>query len=520
MFMNLFIRSFLIVFLITGTVSLSAAQDTDEIVNQIVQEATENSHLEDLGHHLMDVIGPRLVGTPQMQHAHDWAVETFQSWGIHAENQQYGEWRGWERGVTHVDLVSPRVVTLEAMQLAWSPPTPEEGITAGIIIIPEVESREEFEEWLPEAEGKFVMISMHQPTGRPEYNWEEFATEESFKKMKEKRDVQARQWERRMINAGQTPRTLPGVLEEAGAAGIIISNWSEAFGTNKVFGASTSEIPTIDILLEDYGMLYRMVKSGADPKIRVRADSKDHGMVPTFNTIAEIPGTEKPDEYIILSAHYDSWDGGTGATDNGTGSITMMEVARILAEVYPNPRRTILVGLWGGEEQGLNGSRAFVEDNPEIVEGLQALFNQDNGTGRVVNISGQGFLHSYDYLTRWLSAVPQNVRTHIDTDFPGMPSGGGTDHASFVAAGAPGFSLFSLHWDYWNYTWHTNRDTFDKLVFDDLRNNVVLIATLAYMASEDPEFTSREKRVMPVNPRTGQQTRWPQQRSPNRSGGH
>lgn len=495
------------------------ARQSDGIVERIVQEATENSQLEELGHYLMDVVGPRLVGTPQMQHAHEWAVETFENWGISARNEQWGEWRGWERGITHVDMISPRVVTLEAMQLAWSPPTPDGGVTAGIVIIPDVSGTEEFEAWLPNVEGKFVMISMHQPTGRPDYNWEEFATEESFERMRELRDEQTQAWRQRISNTGYNNRTLPAALEEAGAAGILMSNWSRGFGTNKVFGANTTTIPTIDILLEDYGMLYRLVKSGHDPVIRVAAESVDHGVVPAFNTIAEIPGTEKPDEYIILSAHYDSWDAGTGATDNGTGSITMMEVARILKEVYPNPKRTILVGLWGSEEQGLNGSRAFVEDNPEIVDGLQALFNQDNGTGRVINISGQGFLHSYDYLSRWLAAVPNDVTRHIETSFPGMPSGGGTDHASFVAAGAPGFSLFSLNWSYWNYTWHTNRDTYDKIVFDDLRNNVILIATLAYMASEDPERTSREKRVMPINPRTGEQMNWPTPRSPNRSGG-
>jgi len=330
----------------------------------------------------MDVIGPRLVGTPQMQNAHDWAVETFEEWGISARNEQFGEWRGWERGITHVDLISPRTVTLEAMQLAWSPSTPEEGVTGGLIVIPEVADSLEFVEWLPNVEDKFVMISMHQPTGRPMYNWEEYATDESYENMEQKRQEATRDWRNRIEATGHNQRSMAEALEEAGAAGIVISNWSQGFGTNRVFGAHTENIPTIDILLEDYGMLYRMVKSGADPEIRVNAQSKDHGVVPTFNTIAEIPGTEKPDEYIILSAHYDSWDGGTGATDNGTGSITMMEVARILNEVYPNPKRTILVGLWGSEEQGLNGSRAYVEDNPEIVDNLQALFNQDNGTGR------------------------------------------------------------------------------------------------------------------------------------------
>lgn len=509
----------LFLFISVHLIPVEAQKPDEEILQAIEEKVYEESQLKDLAHYMMDVIGPRLVGTPQMQHAHDWAVETFEEWGISAENQQFGTWRGWERGVTHVDLVSPRVVTLEAMQLAWSPSTPEGGVTGEVVIVPEVEDSTEFEEWLPQAEGKFVMVSQHQPTGRPEYNWEEYATDESFERMQKKREEAERDWRQRIRNTGHTRRSLVKALEEAGAAGILMSNWSEGFGTNKIFGAHTDEIPTIDILLEDYGMLYRMAENGVEPEIRVNAQSEDHGEVPTYNTIAEIPGTEKPDEYVILSAHYDSWDGGTGATDNGTGSVTMMEVARILKEVYPDPKRTILVGLWGSEEQGLNGSRAFVEDHPEIVDNLQALFNQDNGTGRVQNISGQGFLHSYDYLTRWLSAVPADIRRRINTDFPGMPSGGGTDHAAFVAAGAPGFLLRSLNWSYWNYTWHTNRDTYDKIVFDDLRDNVMLIATLAYMASEDPESTDREKRIMPIDPRTGEQMSWPEPRSPERRGG-
>jgi len=222
---------------------------------------------------------------------------------------------------------------------------------------------------------------------------------------------------------------------------------------------------------------------------------------------------------VMLSAHFDSWDGGTGATDNGTGTLVMMEAMRILKKVYPNPKRTILVGHWGSEEQGLNGSRAFVEDHPEVVANLQALFNQDNGTGRVVNISGQGYLHAYDYITRWLAAVPEDIKKGIETKFPGTPGGGGSDFASFVAVGAPGFSLSSLSWSYGNYTWHTNRDTYDKIVFDDVRNNAMLAAILVYMASEDSEKTSREKSVLPVNSRTGEPGKWPEQRKATRKGG-
>ena len=192
---------------------------------------------------------------------------------------------------------------------------------------------------------------------------------------------------------------------------------------------------------------------------------------------------------------------------------------RILKKFYPNPKRTILVGHWGSEEQGLNGSRAFVEDHPEIVDNVQALFNQDNGTGRVANISGQGFLHAYEFMGRWLSAVPADIRRGIETQFPGSPGGGGSDHASFVAAGVPAFMLSSLSWSYGNYTWHTNRDTYDKIVFDDVRSNAILTAILVYMASEDPEKANREKIVLPFNERRNEPGTWPAKRSPNRKGG-
>src|SRR5690606_23112202 len=194
-------------------------------------------------------------------------------------------------------------------------------------------------------------------------------------------------------------------LESAGAVGIIQSYWSRGFGANKIFGARAKNIPTIDLLLEDYGLVYRLAKNGKKPVIRLMAESKELGEVPTFNTIATIPGGEKADEYVMLSAHFDSWDGSGGATDNASGVITMMEVVRILKKYYPNPKRTIIVGLWGSEEQGLNGSRAFVEDYPQIVDNIHVLFNQDNGTGRIESINGQGFLHAYKYFGDWLHHV-------------------------------------------------------------------------------------------------------------------
>lgn len=495
------------------------AQDKDPVIKAMINEANQNSQLEQLGHELMDIIGPRLVGTPQMYAAHDWAVAKYGSWGIVAENQQWGTWRGWERGITHIDMIHPRIQSLRGTQLAWNPSTDADGVTAELVVLPTVKDSLDFVNWLPNVKGKLVMISMLQPTGRPDYNWEEFATEKSFEKMKEERDAQTKAWRDNFERMGHNSRSLPKVLEDAGAVGLVASYWSRGFGVNKIFSARTKAIPMVDLELEDYGMLYRLVESGQKPQLNIVALSKELGEVGTFNTIGEIPGTEKPNEYVILSAHFDSWDGGTGATDNGTGTLVMMEAMRLLKKFYPNPKRTILVGHWGSEEQGLNGSRAFVEDNPKIVAGVQAVFNQDNGTGRVVRMSGGGFLNSYDYLSRWLDAVPDEIRNEIETTFPGTPARGGSDYASFQAAGAPAFSLSSLNWSYWNYTWHTNRDTYDKIIFDDIRNNAILTAILAYMASEDLETTSRVKAVLPVNSRTGLPSEWPNPRSPNRKGG-
>lgn len=506
-------------FIVLLSYQVVSAQNKDSILIQgIVKEANDNSQLKILAHELLDVIGPRLVGSPQMKQAHDWAIEKYKGWGIEAKNEQWGEWRGWERGVSHIDMVYPRVKSLEATQLAWSGSTNGKTITAECILLPDLADSNAFRAWLPAVKGKFVLVSVLQPTGRPDYNWQEFATKESFDAMKKERGAAVDAWRKRIEKTGFTARTLSEGLEKAGAAGIVSSLWSNGFGVNKIFGAQAKKIPTVDVALEDYGLLYRLAESGHKPKISIRADSKDQGTVPAFNTIASIKGSEKPDEYVILSAHFDSWDGGTGATDNGTGTLTMMEAMRLLKKLYPNPKRTILVGHWGSEEQGLNGSRAFVEDHPEIVKNIQVVFNQDNGTGRVKNLSGQGFLNAYDYLGRWLSKAPSYIKDTVDTRFPGMPGGGGSDFASFVAAGAPAFSLSSLSWSYGTYTWHTNRDTYDKIVFDDVKNNAILAAILAYMASEDPAKTSREKSILPAKP-NGEPGDWPTQRSPTRKGG-
>lgn len=488
------------------------AQDP-ALIKNLTDDAFQSKLLEQMGTELMDRIGPRLVGSSQMKKAHDWVIEKYKGWGIAAENQQWGQWRGWERGVSHIDMVFPRVQSLRGTQLAWSPKTPAAGLTAEVVMIPFATDSIQFKKQLSGVKGKFVLISMPQFSGRPDDNWEAFARKEAVEKMKSDRDKQTAEWQMQMAKTGFNSRTILAALENAGAAGLISSYWSKAYGSNKIFGTTTKKIPVVDVSLEDYSMLYRLVRDGQKPRVKIVADSKETGLQPTFNTMASIRGTQKPDEYVMLSAHLDSWDGGTGATDNGTGTIVMMEVMRLLKKWYPNPKRTIMVGHWGSEEQGLNGSRAFVKDHPEIVKNIQAVFNHDGGTGRVNFINGAGFLHGYDFLSRWISAIPKDIGSEIQTAYPGTPSSGGSDNASFLPAGIPSYYLGPVNWSYGTVTWHTNLDTYDKIVFDDLKRSVIATAILAYMASEEPELVPRDRIKLPVG------SQWPEARDATRKGG-
>ncbi|MGD8321357.1 MAG: M20/M25/M40 family metallo-hydrolase [Gemmatimonadota bacterium] len=494
-----------------GPVGAQTLAENDPVLRQIWDQAMDNSHIETMAQVLLDSIGPRLVASPEGDNAQAWAQALLKSWGVDAELQQYGTWEGWARGISHIDLVAPRIRSLEGRTLAWSPGTGGEPLEGEVVALPPMASAADFEAFLPRVKGKYVLISFPEPTCRPDDQWREYATPASFEKMTEEREEARRAWNESIEATGFGGRgELPRRLEAAGALGIVSSTWSGAYGTTRVFNAYTRQIPTFELGCEDYGLVYRLWKNDQGPRLRLTAESENLGERPVFNVVGTIRGSELPDEYVILSAHFDSWEGGSGATDNGTGSLLMLEAMRILREVYPNPKRTIVIGLWNSEEQGLNGSHAFVEDHPEIVQNLQALFNQDNGTGRIVRMTASGFVDAGESLARWLSEVPAEVTGGIDLQVPGMPSGGGTDYASFVCAGAPGFNLGALNWGYFDHTWHTQRDTFDKLVFDDMKNNAVLVASLAYLASEDPQRVGRtERTVFPVDPRTGAQGSWP-----------
>ncbi len=477
----------------------------DPVIKRIWEEGmTDRSRVATLAQILTDSIGPRLSGSPGYLAATDWLTAQYAAWGVAAKKEKYGTWRGWKRGYSHIDLIAPRQRTLEGLMLAWSPGT-SKPVEGDVVLAPDLADSAAFAAWLPSARGKFILWSQAEPTCRPDENWERLARPASVTRMKEQRDLARRAWNTRIQKLGRGAVT---AIDQSGAAGIVTSLWSAGWGVNKVFNAQTKTVPMLDVSCEDYGLLFRLAGNNQGPRLRLDARSEELSEQPMFNVVGEIKGTEKPNEYVLLSAHLDSWDGASGATDNGSGTIMMAEAMRLLKAAYPNPKRTIVVGHWGGEEQGLIGSRAYAEDHPEVVNGLQTAFNQDNGTWRIDYIRMMGLTGAGSHFGRWLSKLPSEIESLIDLDLPGEPERGGSDHMSFLCAGAPSFRLQSNYPDYRQYTWHTNRDTYDKLILDDLKNNATLAAMLAYLASEDPETMSRERRVLPPGP-GGQASAWP-----------
>ncbi|HEY6220083.1 MAG TPA: M20/M25/M40 family metallo-hydrolase [Gemmatimonadaceae bacterium] len=495
-------------FLLAVPASLLAQQGDlptgDQIIKKIYDEGMQRSMAYKYGQALMDSIGPRLTGSPQNRAANDWVVKTYAAMGVQAKNEQYGTWRDWTRGLNRVELLTPRVKNLEAIMLPWSPGTPAAGVNGDVVIVPPLSQTRDsagFAQWLSTVKGKFVLISFPQPTCRPDTSWKAWGGADGFAAMKAMRDSATREFTSRLSPLGRNQRALPQMLDNAGAAGVFSSSWSRGWGTQKMqSGAGTTSIPRFDISCEDYGLLARLAENNQHPTVHVVAESKLAAQEsPVFNTIATVKGSEKPNEYVMLSSHLDSWDAGSGATDNGTGTIVMLEAMRILRAAYPNPKRTILAGHWSGEEEGDIGSAAFAADHPEILKGLQALFNQDNGTGNINQVVTNGFVDAAPFIAKWMSRMPADVTAGITMDLPGVQHDESTDSDAFDCHDTPGFQLNSADWEYDVYTWHTNRDTFDKISWREVEKNAIFVAMLAYQASEDPNMVPRTRRI-PVAP--------------------
>lgn len=477
----------------------------DPVVRRIYDEGLHHSQVATLAQALMDSIGPRLTGSPANRAANQWLLHIYTQWGIPARNEQYGTWRDWTRGPSSVTLVAPRERVLEAIQLPWSASTPAAGLEADVVALPradEVRDSAGLVQWLTAtAKGKFLLVTPVEPSCRPDSSWREWAAPATYQALRAARDSAEAQWHAVVALSGRDWRRAMMVeAARAGVAGLLGNRWSHGWGVDKVMGSYATD-PIFDVSCEDYTLLARLAAHHQHPRVRAIAQSTlAPAESPAYNTLARLEGTEHPDEYVMLSAHLDSWDAASGATDNGTGTIVMLEAMRLLKAAYPHPKRTILAGHWSGEEQGEIGSSAFTVDHPEVLNGLQALLNQDNGTGNIDTVDTYGFLDAPAAFARWMARVPADLTAGITIDEPGFAHNEDSDSDPFACRDAPGFFLTSADWDYTDYTWHTNRDTYDKISFVDVARNATLIALLAYEASEDPTQLSRARRIPPTGP--------------------
>ncbi len=511
--------------------AVSIAAD-DAMQARILAEGMDRSEIMRTLHFLTDRYGPRLTGSPNLRLAGEWAVRQMVSWGLtngHLEPFDFGR-PGWATERHSVFLVSPVQDTLVAEVLAWTPSTKGTVRTSVVHMEPaaaEQPTAEELDEHLAgyaqQVRGRIVLVGAPAALG---VEFDPALKRRADDEVQRRVDPTIPPEERRGLPRREPPERPEGALStrevsarideflvENGAA-VRINDAGRRHGQIRAFSNRTYDadkaVPTLVMRNEDYGRIVRLVADGDEVQLEVQIINRWYPEGATsYNAVAEIRGTEMPDEVVMLGGHLDSWHSATGATDNATGCSIMLEAARILAALDVEPRRTIRVALWGGEEQGLLGSQAYVaqhfgsfEEPKPGYDKFGGYLNIDSGTGRPRGASVFGPPETGDILRAILAPLAElGVAGGIDT---ASRRRGGTDSTSFNAAGLPGIGFFQDPIEYGSHTWHTNLDTYERVVEDDVKAAAVVIASTVYeLAMRDellPRF-SAEEMPAPAPPR-------------------
>jgi len=471
-----------------ATTTLAAQSADKDILAKIQDEGLHHSQVKPVFETLTVTIGPRLTASPAHKRAAEWARERLASYGLanaHLEPWTFG--RGWELQKITVDLVEPRYAPLIAYADGWSASTPGD-----IVAAPVAAANKTPEEIAAMADRLKGAIILTQPLmtnfvrkDRPNPSDERYEPNSAAYATSVGQRPQAR--------GGETPQQraqrVAQAFREAGA-GVLIKPSIGEHGTVFVTGrdGGPGAVPSITMSGEHYNMILRMVEQGLPVKLRVNVQTKfyddDHGNA--YNVIAELPGSDPvlKNEVVMIGGHLDSWHTGVGATDNADGATTVMEAMRIPKAVGAKPRRTIRVALWGGEEQGLLGSRAWVQQhlagdaNKAARDAFDVYFNIDNGTGAIYGWYLQNNEEIRGVFDSWLDPL-KPIGAKKNTIEPV----GSTDHLSFIDAGVPGFNPIQ---DYVNYdvrTHHTNMDLVDRVDEKDIQQAAIVFATFAYNAA-------------------------------------
>ena len=496
---------------------LGAEERPDEAMFwKIRQEATARSQILQTVHVLTDVYGPRLTGSPNLKAAGEWAVKQLTSWGLtngHLEPWDFGK-DGWANERVTAHLITPVKDALVVEVLAWTPSTT--GVARGQamqITLPTRPSATDLTDHLERikstVKGKMVLVGPHQSvpvTFNPSALRREDADVVGLLNTPPAQTPtfvappRADQVAQRVMTNAQIQERVNQFLRDNGAL-VRINDAGRDHGQIRAFDNATRDIakapPTVVMRNEDYGRISRLLADKRQVELEFEIVNRSYPEGRTsYNVIAEIPGTDKADEVVVLGGHLDSWHAATGATDNAIGCSVMMEAVRILTAVGAKPRRTIRVALWSGEEQGLLGSAAYVrqhfgtfEDQKAEYSKLSAYFNMDSGTGRIRALTAFGPSATGDVL-REATASFKDLGMLGATNTRSR-STGGTDSTNFNAAGLPGINTLLDPIQYQTYTWHTNLDTYERIVEDDVKKAAIVIAGAVYHLAMRDELLPR-----------------------------
>ncbi|MFN2455006.1 MAG: M20/M25/M40 family metallo-hydrolase [Pyrinomonadaceae bacterium] len=531
------------------------AAPANDAIARIKDEGMNRSQVMQTLSYLSDVIGPRLTASPNMKRANEWTRDKLSSWGLqNAHLEAWGPFgRGWTLKSFSAQVTEPQAIPLIAYPSAWSPGT-NGTLTADVIYV-DANSEADLQKYKGKLKGAIVLTS---PMRDVKAHFEALGNRLTDKELLALADAPApaaRQGRRpplpdspqfrEFINSAKLRALKAKFFTDEGAALLVDPSRGGDGGTIFVQAASVPQkldtssemntlrslflprvnaydknapaiIPQIVVAIEHYNRIARIIQAGEKVKMSVNLDVQFHDQdLMAYNTVAEIPGTDKRDELVMLGGHMDSWHAGTGATDNGAGVAVAMEAVRILKTLNLQPRRTIRVALWSGEEQGLLGSHAYVAEHfgalanaspeanfaallggattaPQVnkkpdYEKLDAYFNLDNGTGKIRGVYLQGNEAVRPLFREWLAPFRDMGATTLS-----ISNTGGTDHLSFDAIGLPGFQFIQDEIEYDSRTHHSNQDVFDRIQADDMKQAATIMAAFIYNTAMRDEKLPRK----------------------------
>lgn len=504
-----------------------------EPISRIRYEGFHNSKVMDYATELMDSIGERLTGSPNMKRANEWTRDELAGMGLsNAHLEAWGPFgRGWASQYVNVRMTSPDIVTLIAYPKAWTPGT--NGAVQGHCIRAIIEDQKDFEKYKGKLAGMIVILGAEiaaKPITEAPFTR---LTDDDLAKLSDYSSVTEHEPYRfaDILKRMQFNKDLNQFLADEKVLAVI-DHSRQTSGGGTVFVQSggsyksgeTTTVPQLTLALEHWARIARLMQQKKDVALELNVANTFYDDDPMqYDTIAEIPGTDKnkKDEVVMLGAHLDSWHAGTGATDNGAGTIVTMEAVRILKALDLKPRRTIRIGLWSGEEQGLLGSQSYVQqhfgsrppiDNP-LMKGMPTLrrreagpvtvkpeqakisayFNVDNGSGKIRGIYLQENQAVGPIFEAWMKPFKD-----LGMDTLTMRNTGGTDHQSFDAVGIPAFQFIQDPLDYETRTHHSNMDVYDRLQPEDLKQAAVIVASFVYDAAMRDQMLPRKPIEAPL----------------------